>query len=161
MQWRGFKINGIWKDLAHLNPFSIVEELDGVPTTLLVTFGHHCFTDKKGKGPLLYAKEQRYWCEDRYRLSFDLPKLISEGFVHKYAIAFLDRNNAEQYHYTEIYDYVIFFDINKAQNIEDTLKIKIVSAYEIASWGRETLPKGKAKRIRWILSRRRQGMQTL
>lgn len=161
MTWRGFTIQGKWKDLSHLQAFDFVVEIDGQPLTLLVTFGNHCFTDEKENGPMLFRNDGRYWSEERYQCSLQLPRLIKEGFIAAYAIAYLSRKRAEQYHYTEIYDYAIFFDINKPANMPNTLRIKVVSAYELDQWGKETLPKGDPKKIKWILSQRVKGLTAL
>jgi len=160
MNWRGFTIKGEWKDLTHLQSFDHEVEVDGQPVTLLVTFGSHCFTDEKENGPILFKKEGRYWSEERYQLSLQLPEIIRDRFMASYAVAFRSKSGGEQYHYMEIYDYAIFFDINKPA-IPDTLRIKVVSAYEVDQWGKGSLPKGDAKRIKWILSQRIQGKPTL
>lgn len=158
MSKKGFTIKGEWKDLSHLQEFSFNAEVDGQSVTLLVTFGDHCFTDEKENGPILF--QNRYWSEARYQLSLQLPAIVREGFIKSYATVFISRKSGEQYHYVETYDYAIFFDINKPVTA-DTLKIKVVSAYELDQWGKNTLPKGKVKRIRWILSQRLQGKSAL
>ena len=160
MNWRGFTIKGEWKDLSHLQPFSHEVEIDGQPVTLLVTFGSHCFTDEKENGPILFKKDGRYWSENRYQLSLQLPSIIRDRFIASYAVAYINKGVGEQYHYMEVYDYAIFFDINKP-NIPDTLRIKVVSAYEVESWGKGSIPKGEPKKIKWILSQRVQGKSTI
>lgn len=160
MTWTGFTIQGKRKDLTHLQGFDLDVEVDGQPLKLLVTFGSHCFTDEKENGPMLF-KEGRYWSEERYQCSLQLPDLIRNGFINAYAVAYLNQKRAEQYHYTEIHDYAIFFDINKPANLPNTLRIKIVSAYEIDPWGKATLPKSNPKRVKWILSQRMKGLSAL
>jgi len=61
----------------------------------------------------------------------------------------------------EVYDYAIFFDINKPKDSDNVLKIKVISAYEVDQWGKNSLPKGKAKRIKWILGQRNKGLSAL
>jgi hypothetical protein len=159
MNWKGFDINGLWKDLSHLRPLSVEVPIDDMNVTLRVTFGSHCFTDEKGSGPeILIPGQTRYWSEDRYQASFKLPDLIRNEFITSYAVAFRSWSGGEQYHYLAIHDYAIFFDINKPE-IPDTLKIKVVSAYEMETWG--SRPKGNAKKISWILSQRLQGKKVL
>jgi len=157
--WTGFIIKGEWKDLSHLQSFNFDVLIDGQLTTLIVSFGSHCFTDEKENGPILLHGD-RYWSEERYQSSLQLPSMIRERFMTFYAVIYRNRNGGEQYHYLEIYDYAIFFDINKPTT-PNTLKIKIVSAYEVDQWGRNTLPKGNPKKIKWILSQRIQGKSAL
>lgn len=159
MDWRGFTINGEFKDLSHLNSFSMTTEIDGINIELIFTFLSHCFTDEKGGTKMPFTHEERYWSNERYHLSLALPKLIKDKFLSKYAIVFKSHKSAEQYHYMEAYDYAIFFNINKPKNTNNTLKIKIISAYEVEQWGKNTLPKGKPKRISWILSQRNKGLR--
>lgn len=159
--WKGFTIRGKFYDLSHLQPFDHVVEVDGVSVTLHVTFGHHCFTDKKENGPLLYPKEGRYWSQDRYECTHNLRNIITNRFMDAYAVPYLNMKNNEQYHYLELeeFDYSIFFDVNKPANTTDRLKLKIVSAYERDQWG--TAPKGSPKLIRWILAQRIKGKNAL
>ncbi|WP_323242790.1 hypothetical protein [Vibrio parahaemolyticus] len=135
--------------------------MDGQNVTLHVTFGHHCFTDEKGNAPLIYPKEGRYWSQERYDCTHTLPNLIRTRFPVSYAIPYTKGKNKEQYHYMESNNYAIFFDINRPENTTNELKLKIVSAYELAQWGRETVPKGKPKKISWILSQRVKGLSAL
>ena len=159
--WKGFDINGTYKDLSHLQDFSIKTEIDGTEIKLTFSFLSHCFTDEKGGFRMPFKQEERYWSEDRYELSKTLPDLLRSNFLDKYAIPYLNKKSHEQYHYMEIYDYAIFFDINKPDGTSNTLKIKIVSAYELDEWGKSGLPKNQPKRVRWILSQRNQRKFTL
>ena len=162
MNWRGFNIYGTYYSLDHINPFDMKVIIDGQEVTLHFTFGNHCFTDEKENGPLIFRREGRYWSQERYESSKALPDLVKASFdSKKYAIPYLTRKNKEQYHYMETNDFAIFFDINKPSNPANYLKIKIVSAYELDQWGRETVPKGNAKRISWILSQRLKGKRAL
>lgn len=161
MRWSGFDIYGTYYDLTHLRPFNMIVRVDGRDITLHVTFGHHCFTDEKGNGPLIYRDEGRYWSQERYDCSLELPEIIQQRFASSYAIPYTNRKNKEQYHYMEENDYAIFFDINRPANTNDELKLKIVSAYELDNWGRGAVPRGKPKKVRWILSQRVKGMMAL
>ena len=127
--WTGFTINGEFLDLSHLQPFDHIVEIDGAQVTLHVTFGHHCFTDKKGNGPLIYQDEGRYWSPDRYECTRKLPGIITDHFIDAYAVPYINLKNNEQYHYLEVkeFDYSIFFDINKPANTTNVLKLKVVS----------------------------------
>lgn len=154
MSWRGFHIEGEFKDLSHLSNFTMLVDVDGKPLELEVSFLSHCFSDEKGGVLLPLKREVRYWSEDRYQASFRLRELIEANFISAYAIPYLNKKRNEQYHYMEAHDYAIFFDINKPEGTEDKLKLKIVSAYELDQWGKGAVPKGKAKRVSWILSRR-------
>lgn len=157
MNWSGFNIRGTYYDLTHLSPFSFDTKIDENTVTLHVTFGHHCFTDEKENGPLIFKSDGRYWSHERYERTLQLPNLIREKLVESYAIAYISKKSNEQYHYTETHDYAIFFEAAKPENSNNELKIKVVSAYEIDQWGKQSLPKGSAKRVRWILSQRLQG----
>lgn len=154
VSWRGFHINGKFKDLSHLSTFTMYVDVDGKPIELEVSFLNHCFSDEKGGVRLPFKYEERYWSEDRYQSSFQLRGLIEAKFMSSYAIPYLNKKQNEQYHYMESYDYAIFFDINKPKGSVDKLKLKIVSAYELDPWGSDTVPTGKAKKVSWILSRR-------
>ncbi|WP_020198199.1 hypothetical protein [Vibrio owensii] len=58
--------------------------------------------------------------------------MLEERFVESHAIPYYNhRKNGEQYHYIEIHDYVIFFEITKPDNTDNELKVKIISAYEL------------------------------
>ena len=159
MNWRGFNIDGQYYDLTHLCPFVVSHMVDDIQTNIRVTFGHHCFTDEKENGRCLFKPDQRYWSQERYDLSFNLPVLVRDNLFSNssYAVPYMNRHSNEQYHYMEAYDYAIFFDINKPSGSGDSLKVKIISAYEVDEWGKSGLPKGKAKRVSWILSQRLKG----
>lgn len=87
--------------------------------------------------------------------------LLNEKFVGIPQIAYRTKKGAEQYHYMEIHDYAIFFDISIPAGEPDTIKIKVVSAYNVDAWGRSSLPKGKRFKLGWVLSRRIQGFKIL
>jgi hypothetical protein len=47
-----------------------------------------------------------------------------------------------------INEVAIFFSLHKKGNTENTLKLMVISAYEVAEWGKSSLPKGKV-RLKW------------
>jgi len=155
------EIQGIKRDMSHLEPFQMQADIDGQVVTLHFTFFNHCFTDEKGNIPMGFKNEERYWSEDRYQDSLNLRKLLENNFLTHYAVVYLNKKRAEQYHVMEIHDYAIFFDINKPEHISNSLKIKIISAYTVDPWGKHSIPKGKAKKVRWILSMRLKGLSAL
>ncbi|WP_412501903.1 hypothetical protein [Shewanella chilikensis] len=161
MSWKGFTIDGNFKDLSHLESFTMETAIDGINMKLVFSFLSHCFTDEKGENRMPFKNEERYWSEDRYELSKGLPDLIRKNFLINYAVPFLNKRRNEQYHYMEVHGYAIFFDINKPQDTTNELKIKIVSAYEVDEWGKHGLPKKGPKKVSWILSRRNQGLSAL
>ncbi|MBF4437822.1 hypothetical protein ERJ77_25740, partial [Vibrio anguillarum] len=80
--------------------------------------------------------------------------------LENYAVPYMTKKG-ESYHYMESYDYAIFFSLSKPQGTTGELKLRVNSAYEVNDWGKGTLPKGKAKRVSWILSQRLQGKSVL
>ena len=113
MTWTGFNIQGQYKCLAHLQTNTIQVDVDGAQVSLHISYGHHCFTDSKENGPMLFKRDERYWCEERYEMSKDLPGMIEQNLVNAYAVPHYHATNNEQYHYMEAYDYAIFFNITK------------------------------------------------
>ncbi len=160
MSWTGFRIEGVFKDLSHLQSSTIQVDIGGLTCSLHVSYGAHCFSDEKENGPKLPIRERRWWCEERYQRSLELPTMLAERFVESHAIPYYNhRRNGEQYHYMEIHNYVVFFEITKPENTNNTLNVKIISAYELDAWGE--VPKGKRYRVRWILSERLAGRSIL
>lgn len=160
MSWSGFNIGGVFKDLSHLQSRTFQVDIAGQQINLHVSYGMHCFSDEKGNGPLLPLREKRYWCEDRYIRSLELPEILEEGFVESYAIPYFNsRKNGEQYHYMEVHDYAIFFELTKPVNTTNDLNVKIISAYELDAWGE--VPQGKRYKVRWILGERLAGRTIL
>ena len=160
MTWKGFTIEGCFYDLRHLQSTSHDIEVDGNAVKLHVSYANHCFTDEKENGSLLFRQESRYWCNDRYHRSKELPELIRTKLLENYAVPYMTKKG-ESYHYMESYDYAIFFSLSKPQDTINELKLRINSAYEVDDWGKGTMPKGKAKRVSWILSQRLQGKSVL
>ncbi|NOH36404.1 hypothetical protein [Vibrio chagasii] len=160
MTWKGFTIEGDFYDLTHLQSTSHDIEVDGNSVKLHVSYANHCFTDEKENGPILFRREGRYWCHERYQRSIELPELIRNKLIDNYAVPYMTKKG-ESYHYMEAFDYAIFFSISKPNGTTNELKLRVNSAYEVDDWGKGTLPKGKAKRVSWILSQRLQGKSVL
>ncbi len=157
MNWTQFTIKGKTYCCRHLQPRIYHAQLDGQAVTIQITFGNHCFTDEKEESVLLFPREGRYWSQERYERSKQLPQLIAQALdTNSYCVAHYSNQN-EQYHYVEADDYAIFFTVHKPQNSTDRLKIKVVSAYPIEEWGRSAIPSGKRTkrcRINFVLHER-------
>lgn len=154
MTWTTFDINGVTKDVSHLRSKTITVELKNQQVELHLRYGSHCFSDEKSNGfRLPFKGDERYWSEERYEKSLQLPEQMEQKFIDGYAVAYYNhRRNGEQYHYTELDGYYIFFEISKPPNTKNQLNIKIISAYERDAWGR--IPSGKPYKVRWILTER-------
>ena len=159
MKWKDLNIGGVAYSLAHLQPFAMQHDIGGVQVTVRVTFGFHVFTDEKGNGPEIRCNgEVRSFCLERYHLSRDqLVDCIRNRFATAMAIPYLDKNRAQCYFCLDLYDYAIFVALTKVQGLDNTLKLHVISAYEVAQWGRSQLPKGKLLRMRYIMDMRNQG----
>ena len=160
MTWKGFTIDGDFYDLTHLQTSLLDVEVDGDSVKLHVSYANHCFTDKKENGPMLFKGERRYWCHERYERSKELPGLIKAKLLDHYAIPYMTKSG-ESYHYMETFDYAIFFSLSKPTGTTNELNMRINSAYELDEWGKGSLPKGKPKRVSWILSQRLKGQSVL
>ncbi|CAV17315.1 hypothetical protein [Vibrio atlanticus] len=161
MSWRGFTIDGQFYCLAHLQKKTIEVEIDSASVKLHLSYSGHCFTDDKENGPIILPRENRYWCHDRYELSKGLPDMIEQGLISSYAIPHFAGKNNEQYHYMEAFDYAIFFTVRKPNNTTNELNLRIASAYPVETWGKGSMPRGSAKRVSWILSKRLKGESVL
>lgn len=160
MSWTEFKIDGKIYCCRHLQTAVHKTDVDGTQCLLRISYSNHCFTDEKENGPLLFRKEGRYWSKERYDESIHLPNILIRSLEDSYCIPHYS-GSGEQYHYIELSHYIVFFRITKPNNSENELRIKVSSAYPIDEWGRTTIPKGKAKLIKWVLSRRLKNMQVL
>src|SRR5690606_32875944 len=130
----------------HLHPFETRESIGGVDTTLKFEFGHHCFTDEKGRGVLVrHQGEERYFCMARYRDSFGLVTWAQDGISDGYAVHYRNRKGKDQYFHKRFDDYAIFFSVRRPADRPNYLKIRVISAYELNAWGQA--PKGKLFRI--------------
>ncbi|MFF7061610.1 hypothetical protein [Pseudomonas sp. NPDC008258] len=161
MRWKNLIINGREHCMAHLRPathsFKTVSRVISVD----FIFGFHCFTDNKGEGPLLThprSNEQRNFSQRRYECSKQLPEFIAQRFIDaKVRAHFAGRNN-RRYFCLDTFDYAIFFEIRKLTEAKDNLRVNIISAYEVDSWGRASMPKGQLLNVRYVLEKRNDGL---
>ena len=91
MTWTGFTIDGNFYDLSHLQSSEHYVMVDGQEVKLHVSYSNHCFTDQKENGAMLFKKEQRYWCHERYARSKELPNLIQNNLIEHYAVPYLSK----------------------------------------------------------------------
>nr|WP_256261150.1 hypothetical protein [Pseudomonas gingeri] len=158
MQWNDLVIGGRTFTMEHLQPFELVFDIASEQVMVKFEFGFHCFTDDKGIGELLrFRGEQRYFCADRYHCSTQIVDYIRRRFISSIALPFFVVNS-QRYFCLDIHDYAIFFSISKPAGTSNLLKVRVVSAYEVATWGRGNLPKkGKPRNVRYILEMRNAG----
>ncbi len=138
--------------LTHLHPYTFKILISGVFVTIKVFYGFHVFTDDKGNGKEIHFRnETRYFCQERYELSRQLPLIIEQQLTEGYVVAFRTKKRREQFFYLDLHDYAIFMDLRKSESEENTVKLTIVSAYEVSTWGRPMLPRGKAYKWKNII----------
>jgi hypothetical protein len=59
----------------------------------------------------------------------------------------------------DAHEYAIFFEIRKPQNMDNFLRLNVVSAYEVETWGRGGMPsKGPLLNVRYVLEKRNEGV---
>lgn len=145
--------------LAHLQPFAEVFQIDGVAITIHFTFGFHCFTDEKGNGKWIYNQgERRSFSPSRWEASKELPEWVRKRMLDATVRLYHDEKRQRRYFCLDIYDYALFLQVTKPHNTVNTLKMKVISAYEVDDWGRSGLPKGPRHNLSWVLSQRAQGI---
>ncbi|MEY1278458.1 hypothetical protein AB7080_20760 [Providencia rettgeri] len=137
-----------WQDITdgsntykmdHLHPFSFTHtKQDNTSICIHVSFENHVFTDDKRTSHIQIG--DRYFSLSRYECSKQLRELITTNFMDNHVVVYKNKKDNESYYYTEKYDYAIFFNMAKIDN--NTLKMKVISAYEVDSWGKSTLPRG-------------------
>lgn len=158
MQWNHLVINGVTKSMAHLQPFEMTFEVAGNQLTVRFEFGFHCFTDDKGNGePLRHKHEHRYFCPSRYHCSTQLRDYIERRFYTGMVLPHNSKNSGQRYFCLDLHDYAIFFSITKPAETTNLLRMHVISAYEVDTWGRHSLPKGKAFNTRYVLEMRNKG----
>lgn len=163
MIWTEFVIGGKTYCCRHLSPSTYKTNIGGKDVEIQITYNNHCFTDEKENGPVLFneGRRTRYWSQERYDASQDLPGIIAHALdSNAYCVPHYSGDN-EQYHYIEAGDYAVFFNLNKPDNTEDQLKLKVVSAYPIEEWGKGAIPKGSPYKINYVFSLRLQGESVL
>lgn len=139
-----FLINAVVYDLAHLSSFTVTipsREENCASAKLVVTFGHHVFTEQWDDAhhtidlAITENGERRAFCLERYNWSQDLAGIIR---YHVAGRAFWgrDRNgNWNNFFYEQrngrVNPYAIYFRVGKASNIKGVDGIlHIISAYE-------------------------------
>lgn len=166
-----FIVNNFVYDLTHLNPTQFYIEIDGTDFLATLQFGHHCFTDEKENGPLFSKRqrkdgsyEERFFSIARYSDTQQLPNILKNILIKNrsyYVVPFRPKHsNDEQYHYLDDGYYAIFFYINKVNIINRTLNIYVISAYDRTTYS-SNLPKGKAFKLSWVLSKRMKGEKVI
>jgi hypothetical protein len=157
--WGDIESGGKVYAMSHLHPFEMETEIGGEALKIQVNFGWHVFTDEKGNGKLIrQGKEERYFSRDRYDTSPQAVSFIKERLIAAYGRPYYDKKRNENYFCLDEGDYALFLAIHKSDAEENSLKCRVISAYEVDSWGRDGLPKGKSYKMRWVLSRRNQGL---
>nr|WP_247839909.1 hypothetical protein [Pseudomonas sp. MWU12-3103b] len=157
MEWKDLNIGGRQYSMEHLQPFELVFEVAGNQLVVKFEFGLHCFTDDKGHGQLIrHRGESRYFCPERHHCSSQIAEYLHKRFFKGLVVPFYVENS-QRYFCLDLHDYAIFFSISKPQGTTNLLKVRIISAYEVAEWGRAKLPKGKPHNVRYILEMRNAG----
>lgn len=158
MQWNDLVIAGRTRSMAHLRPFEMTFDVAGEQLRVKFEFGFHCFTDDKGHGEqLLHKGERRYFCPDRYNCSSQLRDYIERRFIEGVAVPHNSKKSGQRYFCLDLHDYAIFFSISKPAGTTHFLRLHVISAYELANWGRHSLPRGKPFNVRYILKVRNEG----
>lgn len=144
--------------MAHLQPFEMIFEVAAQSVTVKFEFGFHCFTDDKCRGePLTHKGERRYFCPTRYFYSSQLRDYIERRFIESMAVPHYSRKGGQRYFCLDLHEYAIFFSISKPAGSQNYLRLHVISAYEVDSWGRHNLPRGKPYNVRYILKMRNDG----
>ncbi len=146
--------------MSHLHPFTQVFTIGALNITMNFTFGFHCFTDDKQAGKLIVNQgERRYFSVDRWHSSQQIVPWIQQRMLEATVLLYFDKKHKRRYFCLDIYDFALFLQISKPDNTTHTLKIHVISAYEVDQWGRPTLPtKGPRHNLSWVLSQRAQGI---
>lgn len=162
MRWEDLTVDGKKVCMAHLQPTARAYQLAACNVCVEFTFGLHCFSDKKGNGPLIVhpkVREKRYFCSTRYSLSKQLIDYIDRRFIDSKVRAHFAGQNNRRYFCLDAHEYAIFFEIRKPLNRENFLRLNVVSAYEVEPWGRSGLPsKGPLYNVRYVLEKRNEGI---
>jgi hypothetical protein len=157
MQWNDLTIGGRHYSMEHLQPFELVFEVAGEQLIVKFEFGFHCFTDDKGNGQsITHRGENRYFCAERHHCSSQIAEYLHKRFFKGLAVPFYV-GNSQRYFCLDLHDYAIFFSISKPPYTTNLLKLRVISAYEVAEWGQAKLPKGKPHNVRYILEMRNAG----
>lgn len=148
--YKDVSVNGKRYCMKHLAPFKFLAAISGIeaPVQVSVTFGTHVFTDQKENGPELFPG--RYFCVDRYTASIGLPALLSDHLLLSHVVPHVNKANNENYFYSTVNNYVVFFDLRKDDSHENGLRLIVISAYEVDTWGKSSLPRGTPVKFSFI-----------
>lgn len=69
--------------------------------------------------------------------------MLPTNLLTSYVVPHINKGNNEMYHYMEVNDYAIFFDLRKHNGHPNGLKLYVVSAYEVNQWGQHSIPKSR------------------
>jgi hypothetical protein len=126
MHWKPIVADGKSYDLSHLHPFVLRVTLDAVDIRLVVSFGHHVFSDEKGRGLMIsVGGEERSFSPVRYEASFQAASYARERMLESHARPYFNRKRQQQYFVLEDQAYAIFMTIQKSEDPRDTLKCRI------------------------------------
>lgn len=155
MAWTGFNIYGTYYSLSHLNEHTIFHSIDGQTVEITIEYGSHCFSDKKGNGPMIFRNANRYWSQERYEDSKMLPSIVTGKLLTEYVVPYL-RDGNEQYYYLEDGYYAVFCSITKPANTVNKIRIYVISAYDKTGISRENnkLPSGSPLKTSWVISQK-------
>lgn len=111
--------------MTHLAPFTFMAELANIPGPVQITinYSNHVFSDQKGNGPAVSV--DRVFCAERYAASLNLPRMLATNLLTSYIVPHINKGNNEMYHYMEIHDYAIFFDLRKDNTHPNGLKLYV------------------------------------
>ena len=149
--WKPVKIGHVEYDLSHLNAYQFTSLISQKVVTIHVEYhSNHVFTDVKGTGYKIYANgELRYFCLQRYQDSKLLPKLIKEDLLSEYVYVYKSRKG-EAIYYKTFLDYVVFVTLSRSSS--NVIRLKVISAYTLDEWGKQTLPHGRLYRLRFVIA---------
>lgn len=157
--WTDITDGGKTYSMSHLHPFNLTAEIGGKQVEIQVTFGWHVFTDEKNRGkPIRQGDEERYFSISRYNTSHTAVEFIQKRMISSYVRPYFDKNTNENYFCLDVHDFAVFMAVHKAHDAEDTLKCRVISAYDVDEWGRPGLPRTKAYKMRYVLDVRNQGL---
>jgi hypothetical protein len=152
LKWQSINNQGKMHDLEHIWPHTVCFSHNDVTAIIRVTYGFHVYTDEKENGDkLIYKHDTRYFSPQRYELSFQLPRYIETMINNGNVTAYRSAKGHEQLFHMTIHDYALFFTLRKSPNEENVLKLHLISAYEVETWGRSSLPRGKTYRWSFVL----------
>ncbi len=144
MSWGVFSIGETEHDLTHLDPYTlkVSPTAEDAPTyKVLVKASHHTFTRKILPEDLQdrhfgdEGRDVRCFCEDRYRLSLQIPQIVSTDALNK--AYFPHHRHAQAMRNYLLVDgvsgvsdpYVIVFNLEAARSVDADATMFIVSAH--------------------------------